>query len=101
MGLDETYKRVLLRIGLQDRAQACRTLKWLAFSRRPLTIDELAKASIIDIAATPPFSEDRRCFTLKDLLCFFPGLLILGDCTIILKSGATGGEIVRFSHFSV
>ena len=98
-GLDETYNRILLRIGLQDREQAYRTLKWLAFSRRPLTIDELAEASIIDIAATPPFSEDRRCFASNDLLRLFPGLLILGD-TIALEGGTTG-KAVKFSHFSV
>jgi hypothetical protein len=97
-GLDETYNRVLLSIDLQDRGQACCALMWLAFSRRPLTIDELAEASIIDIEATPHFNEARRYITPSDLISLFPGLLVVGDTTL------GNGKIIKtvaFSHFSV
>jgi hypothetical protein len=114
-GLDETYNRMLSKIDPRQQAQAIRSLRWLAFSVRPLKLSELAEASIIDPKLHPPFEADRRCFSPDDVLDFLSGLV-----TVIFSSdsksstspveqidSATNSELewkrdtIMFTHFSV
>lgn len=45
--LDETYERMLLNIAAEDQPYALTLLRWLAYAQAPLTLDELAEASVI------------------------------------------------------
>lgn len=46
--LDETYERMLNNISPEDRSPALTLLRWLAYAETPLSLAELAEASIID-----------------------------------------------------
>nr|OQO23823.1 hypothetical protein B0A51_08145 [Rachicladosporium sp. CCFEE 5018] len=46
--LDETYQRMLDNINRADRSNALTLLRWLAYAQSPLSLLELAEASIID-----------------------------------------------------
>ena len=64
-GLKESYKRILERIQLQNQLfEECLTaLKWLAFSNRPLYLDELVDACVITASVEnipTGFSTERR-----------------------------------------
>jgi len=47
--LDETYSRILLSIEDQYKEDAHKILQWLAFSARPLSLDEVIEALAIDL----------------------------------------------------
>jgi ankyrin repeat protein len=46
--LDETYERMLNSISEDDRPYALTFLRWLAYSKSPLSLNELTEASIIE-----------------------------------------------------
>src|SRR5438045_346050 len=46
--LDETYERILVNIDQRYHQEAFAALRWLAFSERPLRIEEIAEACIVD-----------------------------------------------------
>lgn len=47
-GLDETYERALVNVQKDPEAEkACRSLRWLAFSERPMLLAEIGEAIII------------------------------------------------------
>jgi len=58
--LDETYERILNSIEDEDQQYARRALVWLAFSIRPLHIEELAEAAVVDPQMNPPFDPGER-----------------------------------------
>jgi Ankyrin repeats (3 copies) len=79
---------------------------------RPLTLSELAEASIIDPKSSPSFDKDRRHFSPVDVLDFLPGLVTVvcskdSDSSTSLNeendSMKTGEErySIRLAHFSV
>lgn len=72
--LDATYERVLLQIDSDLVYEAKSALQWLSCCLRPLYLEELVDASIINPDEEVPFSEDFRIspFDLVDLL---PGLI--------------------------
>jgi hypothetical protein len=76
--LDETYNRALLNINSRQERHAINALKWLTFSVRPLLVDELAEASIIDPKSFS-LTEDSKLFSPKDVLAFLPGLVIVTE----------------------
>ncbi len=65
--LHETYQRILSRVNRQDTDLARKALTWLAFSRRVLSLDELAEAIIIDPDATA-FDDELRLRSPQELL---------------------------------
>ena len=54
MTLDETYERILLGIDREKRDHAIRLLKCIAFSRRPLRVEELAEILAVRFDTTIP-----------------------------------------------
>ncbi|KAL2694902.1 hypothetical protein Neosp_001491 [[Neocosmospora] mangrovei] len=72
--LDATYERVLLQIDSDLVYEAKTALQWLSCCIRPLYVEELVDASIINPDDEVPFSKDCRIspFDLVDLL---PGLI--------------------------
>ena len=57
--LDQTYDRILCAISDEYSDYAMRILKWLTFSARPLSIEEVAEAVAIDVARNPAFDRDE------------------------------------------
>ena len=105
-GLEESYKRILERIQLQDQLfEECLTaLKWLVFSNRPLYIEELVDACVItpSVENTPTgFSTERRLNPI-DLVNNLVGLVSVApyfDRTWTPASRSL--YTVSLAHFSV
>ena len=121
MDLDETYKRILLGIDREKREHAIRLLKCLAFSHRPLRVEELAEVLAIQFgAAIPRLNTSLRTADAHDAV-----LLACSALVNIVKSDDYDGNdkygydfsydyddenvsyenrnshVVQFSHYSV
>ena len=59
----------------EHKAFAIAALQWLAFSARPLKMEELSEAAIIDPSTSPAFEKRKRLNGPNDVLEFLPGLL--------------------------
>jgi hypothetical protein len=60
--LYESYDRIVYRIEEKDRKDALKLFQWLAFSIRPLKLDELAEVVAVDFESRdlPWFDRNRR-----------------------------------------
>ena len=58
--LGETYERMLSNIDDADAPIALRILRWLVFATRPLTLEEVAFAAMIDVDDEDPLNDDNR-----------------------------------------
>jgi len=74
--LDTTYDRILARIDTLYSHEAFAALQWLTFAVRPLYIEEVAEACIINPKASVPLDPDRQMSPLDiaDILC---GLVVI------------------------
>lgn len=88
--LDETYERILLDIDQDEREKAHIALQWLIFSARPLQLQELAEAVVVNPKSNS-FSQEERLFDLHDIVSICRSLVSLSDDT----------SEVRLAHFSV
>jgi len=109
-GLDATYNRMLDRVDPEYEKQVASVLKWLAFSVRPLQLEELAEAFIMDLDTERPitFDESERLFTAEDVLTYLPGLVVKVPvlpphipytARYTRPQGIT--VYIRFAHFSI
>jgi hypothetical protein len=57
--LDETYERILCNISEGYIDYAIRILRWLTFSARPLTVEEVAEVVAIHVEGDGHFDEDE------------------------------------------
>lgn len=57
--LDETYERILCTISDKDSEYAIRILQWLAFSLRPLSVEEVAEVVAINVGRETAFDQDE------------------------------------------
>lgn len=94
--LDETYERILLGIRPEYQQEAISALTWLVFSKRPLTVAELAEGSVIDITSTikKPFEADERLFNPNSIVDILSGL-------VSATTNTSGSAKIRLAHFSV
>ena len=68
-GLDEIYNRILKNIDEKHRAHTRMFLQWLAFCRRPMTIEEIAETITVDDSGKcPVFNQDKRYTDPRDVL---------------------------------
>jgi hypothetical protein len=69
-GLDETYYRILKNIDKKHRADTRMFLLWLAFSRRPMTIKEIAETITVDFPSgkSPVFNKNKRYADPREVL---------------------------------
>lgn len=75
--LDETYARMLERIGPADRGDALTLLRWLAYAMRPITLAELQTAVIIRPEDDEVDDGDEG--DLEDSLSILAGLVVFSD----------------------
>ena len=82
--LDETYMRILRNIHKEYQQEVRRALLWLAFSKKPLQVQEVAEAAVID-PQLPAFDpEDRLCDPPNDIL------EILGSLVTVSAKAVSG-----------
>jgi hypothetical protein len=122
--LDTFYDRILLDIQEEDDQEiAIRALKWLAAAARPISLEELAEAAIIQPETYPYVCDGGRFLDHKDLLEVLPSGLVttipfrpvptVGSSYVRMEMDATENEAlvenerpsakltVQFAHFSV
>lgn len=73
--LDATYDRILTNIDEEYADDAIRVLQWLAFSARPMTVDEAAETLSICLDEDPRFDPDRRLRDPLDILVICSSLV--------------------------
>jgi ankyrin repeat protein len=96
--LDETYDRILCAIDKEDIEYAIRILNWLAFSMRPLDVDQISEVVAIDPGRDRPFDRNEVLQDPLDVLSICPSLV-----TIATSEEDSVGErkIVLLAHYSV
>jgi ankyrin repeat protein len=94
--LDETYDRILRAIDQDDSEYALRILQWLAFSARPLLVEEISEVVAIDPDGNPAFNSEK---VLEDPLD------VLNICSSLVVTAVTEkpkqGKAVLLAHYSV
>ncbi|UKZ61613.1 uncharacterized protein TrAtP1_002873 [Trichoderma atroviride] len=93
VGLDATYDRILENINAKFRGRVINSLKWLAFSREVLNIEQLTEIFIINPNDNIAFDEQMRLSSPMDVLKYFSGLVIFSRVQY-------GPAKVRLVHFS-
>ena len=68
-GLDEIYNQILKNVDEKHRADTRTFLQWLAFCKRPMTIEEIAETITADFSEKcPVFNRDKRYADPRDVL---------------------------------
>ena len=81
-----------------------RSLKWLAFSVRPLSVEEVAEIFILDPQSPVPFNEDERLFKLDDVLLYLSSFVTASVVRFCENSGIRHGKEmlqITLAHFSI
>ncbi|KAL5090457.1 hypothetical protein Trisim1_004354 [Trichoderma cf. simile WF8] len=99
-GLDATYDRILQNIDTRFQNQVINTLKWLAFSKTTLTIEQISDIFIIHPDNDVVFDETERLFSSTDILKYFSGLVIHLPPYHWISAEEPHFE-VRLAHFSI
>jgi hypothetical protein len=111
--LHETYSRLLAGINEEYQHEALTALRWLAYSERPLMVEELAEALIVNRENIPPVNSEERLpdpMYVLDILGSLIAVSLAGSNSVKLHSiVVSSSEIsheeisreVRFAHFSV
>ncbi|KAK2781391.1 hypothetical protein FQN53_000582 [Emmonsiellopsis sp. PD_33] len=89
--LDDTYERILLNISENDRQDALTILKWLAFSARPVLLEEIAEALTIDLESKYPQYDDTRRY--------IDPLDILEICSTFVTTSTISGPELEFPPY--
>jgi hypothetical protein len=108
--LDETYDRILCDISEDDYKYAVCILRWLAFSSRPLSVEEISEAVAIDIERNPMFDPQEVLEDPLDVLDICSSLITITTTTTdiydvtleFLNLGYRPTEnLVGLAHYSV
>jgi Ankyrin repeats (3 copies)/NACHT domain len=75
--LDETYERILRAVDEEYHGYASCILQWLAFSTRPLRMEEVAEIVAITLDGTPMFDKDQVLADPSDVLRICSSLVII------------------------
>ena len=98
-----TYERILGAISDEYSSLVLRILRWLAFSSRPLLLEEIAEVIAIDTEREPAFNEDDVLEDPFDVLKLCSSLINISsrdwlDGTVCSEPDV---KIVCLSHYSV
>lgn len=99
--LDDFYARTLKGIDESYREMTINALQWLAFSKRPLSIEELAEAVLIDPQASPSFDQTDRLFDSHHILKTLSSLVTVHTRGSRYYTQKLEIEEIRLAHFSV
>jgi hypothetical protein len=100
--LDGTYDRILMSIEKNDRPNALKVLQWLAYSARPMRIEEVADAIAVNLDDPPRFDFELRLLDPRALLDICSSLVNVSLSTYYGWNGVPNetGEL-RLAHYSV
>ena len=104
--LDETYERILCAIDEDYYEYAVRILQWLAFSQRPLLIEEVSEIVAIEVGRNPAFDHDEALEDPLDVLNICSSLVTLATADEYDQRGLghdlePNGKVFLLAHFSV
>jgi ankyrin repeat protein len=96
-GLDATYDRIFESIDPDFKERVIRSLKWLAFSMRTLTLAELSEIFIIRPSGDLAINKNDRLFSSEYILEYLSSLIVIHK---------RGGNNIRYTevhlvHFSL
>jgi hypothetical protein len=98
--LDQTYERILVRISEDYSQHAIRMLQWLAFSARPLSVDEVAEVAAVDGKRDPAFDPDEVLESPFDALVICSSLITL-TTHYDNELGKPPKYVIALAHYSV
>ncbi|KAI5366970.1 hypothetical protein J4E82_010917, partial [Alternaria postmessia] len=98
--LDQTYDRILTAISEEYAEYAMRILQWLAFSARPLSVEEVAEVVAIDVARDPAFDRDEVLEDPLEALNICSSLVTITTNEVDRRPGSAQ-RIVALAHYSV
>ncbi|KZP14977.1 hypothetical protein FIBSPDRAFT_896191 [Athelia psychrophila] len=99
--LEETYQQLLSSCSSSQANDLWRFLNWVAFSARPITLEELAEVVTIDfpLGSRPCYDRDLRYVVPRDVLTVCSGFITEFEASQTLLTRYPG--IVKLSHMSV
>ncbi|KIW29891.1 uncharacterized protein PV07_05677 [Cladophialophora immunda] len=97
--LDKTYERILDGIPRSNKGDARSILQWLAYSKRPLTLEEVAEAAILR-PREDSMNPEELCDP-SEVLRICRSLVTLSTETVLICARFWEVKVVRFAHFSV
>jgi hypothetical protein len=77
--LDETYDRILSNIDEEHSSHARNILQWLAFSVRPVTLEEVAAGLAVDLDHSCLLDPDQQLQDPYDILTICSSLVTMSD----------------------
>ena len=95
---------MLEKIDTRRWKQVASSLKWLAFSLRPLRLDDLAEIFILDHELPVPFDEKKRLFQQENVLNYLSGLVTTVPIRVPRRGSVwedTEAIVIRLTHFSI
>lgn len=105
--LEGTYERILCNIDQDHAEDALKVLIWLAFSARPLVLQEVAEATVITLDDSPSLDPEDRLRDPTDILAICSSLISVSSRSSVLPLESSLGESstrdyeVRLAHDSV
>ena len=104
--LDETYYRILCAIDEDDSQYAIRILQWLAFSERPLQVEEVAEVVAINPERDPSFDREEVLEDPLDVLTICSSLVTIATndkdgLGMLERHSRSTGKVVLLAHYSV
>jgi len=103
--LDETYLRILKSIPREHKRQATTILRFLAWSDRPLRLEEMVDAIAVLVDEEPCFKPLDRMPEPSEIIRYCPGLVDLRDSAVKQYLGDSErpghGQELHLTHLSV
>lgn len=112
--LADTYDRILCDIDPFFKCEVRHVLQWLAFSRRPLTLDEVAEVVAFDVRNDYKFNKENRLAEPGEVLNLLSSLVVAndmeGNCSSLDTDGSsvasastleTKATTVKLAHLTV
>ncbi len=101
--LDETYHRILDNLPKSYIEKATRLLQFLAFSERPLQVDEAVDVLAVDCTQRPRFKMENRMPRPQEIVRYCGGLVVIAVRQV---EGEIRGRYkaireIQLAHFSV
>lgn len=82
VGLDAKYERLLQKVDPRFHLQVASSLRWLAFSKRVLHLEELADVFILRPDRQAALDEAERFFEPRHVLKYFSSLVVTQDAKL-------------------
>jgi len=100
--LDATYERILCSIHNDYSEYAVRILRWLAFSSRPLLVEEISEVVAIDVERDPAFNSQEVLEDPSDILTICSSLITLATTENSgMETSESTQRTVLLAHYSV